>query len=56
VEKLRLIPIIRLNGESLGLGITQESGPLLIVIRDYFEVINLNIINLGEYDIVLRVP
>jgi hypothetical protein len=55
VEKLRPIPIIRLNGESLGLGITHESRLLLIVIRDYFEIINFNITNLGEYDIVLGV-
>ena len=55
VKKPRTTPIIGLNEESLGLGITYKSGPLLIVIRDYFEVINFNIIGLGEYDIVLRV-
>ena len=42
------MPIIGLNGESLGLGITYESGPLPIVIRDYFEVINFDITGLGE--------
>jgi hypothetical protein len=56
VEKLRPTPIIGLNGESLGLGITHESGPLLIVIGDYFEVINFDITSLGEYDVVLGVP
>jgi hypothetical protein len=50
------MPIIRLNRESLRLGITHESGLLLIVIRDYFEVINFNITPLGEYDIILGVP
>jgi hypothetical protein len=50
------MPIIRLNGESLRLGITYESGLLLIVIRDYFEVINFNITPLGEYDIILGIP
>ena len=55
VKKLRTILIISLNGESLGLGITYESGSLLIVIRDYFEVINFDIIGLREYNIVLRV-
>jgi hypothetical protein len=47
--------IIGLNGESLGLGITHESGPLLIVIRNYFEIINFDITNLGEYDVVLGI-
>ena len=55
VKKPRTTPIIGLNGESLGLGITYKSGPLLIVIGDYFEVINFNIIGLREYNIVLRV-
>ena len=55
IEKPRPIPIIGLNGESLGLGITYKSRPLLIVIGDYFEVINFDIIGLGEYNIVLRV-
>jgi hypothetical protein len=55
VEKPRPTPIIRLNGESLGPGITHESGPLLIVIGDHFEVINFDITNLGEYDMVLGV-
>jgi hypothetical protein len=56
IVKLKTIPIIGLNGESLRLGITHESGLLLIVIGDYFEVINFNITPLEEYDIILGVP
>jgi hypothetical protein len=56
VEKLRPTPIIGLNGESLGPGITHESGPLPMVIGDHFEVINFDITSLGEYDVVLGVP
>lgn len=55
VKKPRTTLIISLNGESLGLGITHESGPLLIVIGNYFEIINFNITSLGEYNVVLRV-
>ena len=55
VKKLRITPIIGLNRESLGLGITYKSEPLLIVIGDYFEVINFDIIGLREYNVVLRV-
>jgi hypothetical protein len=55
VEKPRPILIIGLNGESLGLGITHESGLLLIVIRDHFEIINFDVISLGDYNIVLGV-
>jgi len=56
VKKPRTTPIIGLNGESLGPGITHESGPLLMVIGDHFEVINFDITGLGEYDVVLGVP
>jgi hypothetical protein len=51
----RLILIIGLNGESLGLGIIYKSKLLLIVIRDYFEIINFDVISLGDYNIVLGV-
>jgi hypothetical protein len=56
VKKARLTPIIGLNGESLGSEITHESGSLLIVIRNHFEIINFDITNLGEYDVVLGIP
>ena len=55
-EKPRPQPIIGLNGESLGPGITHKSGPLPMAIGDHFEIINFDIINLGEYDVVLGVP
>ena len=54
-KKPRPTPIIGLNGESLGPGITHESGPLPIVIGDHFEIINFDITNLGKYDVVLGV-
>jgi hypothetical protein len=54
--KPKVVPIIGLNGESLGPRITHESGPLPIVIRDYFEIINFDVTLLGEYDIILGVP
>jgi hypothetical protein len=55
IKKAQPTPIIGLNGERLGLGITHESGPLLMVIRNHFEMINFDVTNLGEYDIVLSV-
>jgi hypothetical protein len=55
IKKPYLTLIIGLNGESLGLGITHKSGPLLMVIRNYFEIINFDITNLGEYNIVLGI-
>jgi hypothetical protein len=54
-EKPQLTPIIGLNRERLGLGIIYKSRYLLIVIRNYFEIINFDITNLGEYNIVLSV-
>ena len=56
VAKERPQPIVGLNGERLGPGITHESGPLPMVIGDHFEIINFDITNLGEYDVVLGVP
>jgi hypothetical protein len=55
IEKPYPTLIIGLNGESLGLGIIHKSGPLLIVIGNYFEIINFDITNLGEYDVVLGI-
>ena len=55
-EKPQVVPIIGLNGESLGPGITHESGPLPMVIGDHFEIINFDVTPLGQYDIVLGVP
>lgn len=55
VVKERPQPITGLNREKLGPGIIYESGPLPIVIGDHFEIINFDIINLGEYNIVLGV-
>lgn len=55
-EKKKVSPIIGLNGERLGPGITHESGNLPMVIGNHFETINFDITNLGEYDIVLGVP
>jgi hypothetical protein len=54
-KKPRLILIISLNRESLGLGIIHESRLLLIVIRNYFKIINFDITSLGEYDVVLGI-
>jgi hypothetical protein len=55
VKKARLTPIISLNGESLGSEITHESGSLLMVIGNHFEIINFDITNLGEYNVVLGI-
>jgi hypothetical protein len=55
IKKVQPTLIIGLNRERLGPGITYKSRPLLIVIRNYFEIINFNVINLGEYDIVLSI-
>jgi hypothetical protein len=55
IKKPYLTLIIGLNRESLGLGIIYKSGPLLIVIRNYFEIINFDITNLREYDVVLGI-
>jgi transposase InsO family protein len=56
VEKPQPTPITGLNGESLGPGITHESGTLPMVIGDHFETINFDITPLGGYDVVLGVP
>jgi transposase InsO family protein len=56
VKKAQPTPIIGLNGERLGPGITHESGPLPMVIGNHFEMINFDVTNLGEYDVVLGVP
>jgi hypothetical protein len=34
----------------------QETGDLIININDYKEIINFNIIKLGKYKIILRIP
>jgi hypothetical protein len=63
-EKLRIprqiktepIPIIGLNGELFEEKLDQETGDLTIDINNYKEMINFDIMKLGKYEIVLRIP
>jgi hypothetical protein len=63
-EKLRIpgqiktepIPIMGLNGELFEEKLDQEIGDLTIDINDHKEMINFNVIKLGKYKIVLRIP
>jgi hypothetical protein len=63
-EKLRIprqiktepIPIMGLNGELFKEKLDQETGDLIIDINDYKEMINFNMMKLGKYKIVLRIP
>jgi hypothetical protein len=63
-EKLRIpgqiktepIPIIGLNGELFEEKLDQKTGDLTIDINDHEEMINFDVIKLGKYKIVLRIP
>jgi hypothetical protein len=63
-EKLRIlgqiktepIPITGLNGELFKEKLDQETGDLTIDINNHEEIINFNIIKLGKYKIMLRIP
>jgi hypothetical protein len=63
-EKLRIpgqiktepIPIMGLNGELFKEKLDQETGDLTIDINDYKEIINFDMIKLGKYKIMLRIP
>jgi hypothetical protein len=63
-EKLRIpgqiktkpIPIIGLNGELFEEKLDQKTGDLIIDINDHEEIINFNVMKLGKYKIVLRIP
>jgi hypothetical protein len=63
-EKLRIlgqiktepIPITGLNGELFEEKLDQETGDLAIDINNHEEMINFNVIKLGKYKIVLRIP
>lgn len=55
-EKKNVSPIIGLNGERLGPGITHETGRLPMIVGNHFETINFDITNLGEYDVVIGIP
>jgi hypothetical protein len=45
-----------LNGELFKEKLDQETGDLIIDINNYEEMINFNIMKLGKYKIVLRIP
>jgi hypothetical protein len=63
-EKLRIpgqiktepIPIMGLNRELFEEKLDQETGDLTIDINDHEEMISFNIIKLGKYKIMLRIP
>jgi hypothetical protein len=63
-EKLRIlgqiktepIPITRLNGELFKEKLDQETGDLIIDINNHKEMINFNVMKLGKYKIMLRIP
>jgi hypothetical protein len=63
-EKLRIlgqiktepIPIMGLNGELFEEKLDQETGDLIIDINNHEEMINFNVIKLGKYKIMLRIP
>jgi hypothetical protein len=63
-EKLRIpgqiktepIPIMGLNGELFEEKLDQETGDLTIDINNYEEMINFNVMKLGKYKIMLRIP
>jgi hypothetical protein len=45
-----------LNGELFEEKLDQETGDLTIDINDYEEMINFDVMKLGKYKIVLRIP
>jgi hypothetical protein len=63
-EKLRIlrqiktepVPITGLNGELFKEKLDQETGDLTIDINNHREIINFNIMKLGKYKIILRIP
>jgi hypothetical protein len=63
-EKLRIlgqiktepIPIMGLNRELFEEKLDQETGDLAIDINDHKEIINFNVMKLGKYKIILRIP
>jgi hypothetical protein len=63
-EKLRIlrqiktepIPIMGLNGELFEEKLDQETGDLITDINNHKEMINFNVIKLGKYKIMLRIP
>ena len=63
-EKLRIlgqiktepIPIMGLNGELFKEKLDQETGDLIIDINDHKEIINFDVMKLGKYKIMLRIP
>jgi hypothetical protein len=63
-EKLRIpgqiktepIPIMGLNRELFKEKLDQETGDLVIDINNHKEIINFNVMKLGKYKIMLRIP
>jgi hypothetical protein len=63
-EKLRIpgqiktepVPIMGLNGELFEEKLDQEIGDLIIDINDHEEIISFDIMKLGKYKIMLRIP
>jgi hypothetical protein len=63
-EKLRIpgqiktepIPIMGLNRELFEEKLDQETGDLIIDINNHEEMINFDVMKLGKYKIVLRIP
>jgi hypothetical protein len=45
-----------LNGELFEEKLDQETGDLIIDINNHKEIINFNVMKLGKYKIVLRIP
>lgn len=57
IKKAQPEPISGLNGENLGTHLlTDESGPVTMVVMGHVERINFDIIPLGRYDVVLGIP
>jgi hypothetical protein len=54
--KIKPVPIIGLNGKLFKEKLDQETGDLIIDINNYKEIINFNVIKLGKYKIILRIP
>ncbi|KAF7137056.1 hypothetical protein CNMCM5793_006907 [Aspergillus hiratsukae] len=57
IKKAQPEPILGLNGENLGTHLlTDESGPVTMIVMGHIERINFDIVPLGRYDVVLGIP
>jgi transposase InsO family protein len=57
IKKAQPEPILGLNGENLGTHLlTNESGPVTMIVMGHIEQINFDIVPLGRYDVVLGIP